>query len=254
MRGGWRARLTLCGLAAGLAGLAGSTAGVFVQALPRTFTARQAHQITAWQVGARWRDWPAGRIFPAAVRYWLPGDSLASMRGLALTAQRSGIAPQAPCGPASTDPAVAAVLAAHHCLAVLRATYQDPTGSMAVTVGVAVFGDPAAVAAAARALPRGVLPGGRGFSPGVRPAPFRGTVTATFRSAQRQLSWVSEQGPYLVMAAAGYADGRPRLPESADDTYALTEMRSLAVGVARAIGSALGGQPPAAHCPGTPGC
>lgn len=250
--GGWRARLALLALIAGVAGLLLSAAGVVVQILPRSFTAVQQHQITAWEVSARWRAWPAGRIFPAAVPYQLPGSALASMNGLALTAHRTGIAPQSACRPA-TDPPVATVLAAHGCLAVLRASYEDATGSMAVTVGIAVFPDTGAEAAAARALPSHVLPGGSGFAPGVRPVRFPGTVTARFGPAQRQLTWASRRGPYLVMAAAGYADGRPRVRESADP-YALAEMRSMAEGIAGSIEAGLGDAPPPPHCPGTPGC
>lgn len=251
-RGPRPSRLALAGLAAGLAGLAVSVAGLVIQVLPRTFSPAQQHQITAWEISGRWRAWPAGRIFPPAVRYQLPGSVLAATAGLELTAQRAGIGPQASCR-AATDPAVARVLATHSCLAVLRATYGDATQSMAVTVGVVVFPDAAAEQAAARALPAGVLPGGMMFTPGVRAVRFRGTTAAVFGPAQRQLSWASSQGPYLIMAAAGYADGRPRVRESADP-YATAEMRSLAEGVAGRVGAALTAPPPPPHCPGAPGC
>jgi hypothetical protein len=237
---------------AGLAGLAVSVAGVVVQVLPRTFTAAQQHQITAWQIGSRWRAWPAGRIFPSAVQYQLPSRALTSMNSLPLAAHRAGIAPQATCRSA-TDPAIAPILAAHGCLAVLRATYSDATGSMALTVGVVVFGDTAAETAAVRALPGGALPDGSAFAPGVRPVRFRGTAAARFAPAQRQLAWAVSRGPYLIMAAAGYADGRPRVRESADP-YALSEMRSMAGGVAGFVGSGLAAPPPPPHCPGSPGC
>ena len=250
--GRWRTRLAWLGLAAGLTGLAVSVAGAVIQVLPRTFSAAQQQQISAWEVSSRWRAWPAGRIFPRVVRYDLPALSLASPDSLGLSAQREAIAPQAAC-PSATDPAVAKVLGAHGCLAMLRATYDDATSSMMVTVGVAVFPSAAAEQAAARALPAGVLPGGSAFAPGVRPVWFRGLTVARFGPAQRQLTWAASHGPYLIMAAAGYADGRPRVPESTDQ-YALTEMRSVTEGVAGSIGSALAAPPPPAHCPGTPGC
>ncbi len=250
--GGWRARLAWLGLAAGLAGLAASLTGVVLQVLPRSFTAAQQQQISAWEVGSRWRAWPAGRIFPPVIPYQLPGSVLASAAGLPLTAHRAAIAPQAACRSA-TDPAVARVLAAHGCLAVLRAAYEDATGSMTVTVGVAVFPSAAAETAAARALPAGVLPGRSGFTPGVRPVWFRSLAVARFGPAQRQLTAAASDGPYLIMAAAGYTDGRPRVRESTDQ-YALTEMRSVTDGVAGPIGSALAAPPPPPHCPGTPGC
>jgi hypothetical protein len=249
--GGWRSRLALLGLMAGLAGLAVSVAGVVVQILPRNFTTAQQHQITAWQIGGRWRAWPAGRIFPSTIRYQVPASALTSPTSLPLAAHRAGIAPQATCRTA-TDRAIAQILAAHGCLAVLRATYSDATGSMALTVGVVVFGDAAAEAAAVRALP-GALPDGSAFAPGVRPVRFRGTAAARFGPAQRQLAWAASNGPYLVMAAAGYADGRPRVRESANP-YARAEMRSLARGVAGFVGSGLAAAPPPPHCPGAPGC
>lgn len=250
--GRWRTRLAWLGLAAGLTGLAASLAGVVFQLLPRTFSAAQQQQISAWEISSRWRAWPAGRTFPPVIRYQLPATVLASLTSLPLIAHREAIAPQVAC-PSATDPAVARILAAHGCLAVLRATYDDATGSMAVTVGVAVFPSAAAEQAAARALPAGVLPGGSAFAPGVRPVWFHGLAVARFGPAQRQLTWAASRGPYLIMAAAGYADGRPRVSESTDQ-YALTEMRSVTEGVAGPIGFALAAPPPPPHCPGTPGC
>jgi hypothetical protein len=248
---GQHPRFTRLGLFAALAGLAVALAGVTLQVLPRAFSAAQQHQIMAWEVGARWRAQPAGLIFPAAVHYQLPGAALTSLTGLGLQASRAGIAPQADCA-AATDPAVAAVLHAHGCLAVLRATYVDATASMIVTVGIAVFPGSGQEKAAARSLPAGTVPGGNGFTAGVRPVAFPG-ATARFGRSQRQLGLAASRGPYLVMAAAGYADGRPRVRESADP-YALTEMRSLASGVAGYVGSRLASPPPPPACPGAPGC
>jgi hypothetical protein len=55
------------------------------------------------------------------------------------------------------------------------------------------------------------------------------------------------------MYAAGYADGRPRVPIG-NDTYAQGEMAAAAAGVQQSVASTLGGPPPAPHCPGTSGC
>ena len=250
--GGRRRGLALLVLAVAVAGLLASAAGVAVQLLPRSFSAAQQQQITGWEVSARWRAWPAGRIFPPVVRYRVSGSALASLTDLALPARRAGIAPQAGCH-SGMDSAAARVLAAHGCQAVLRATYADATSTMAVTVGIAVFPDPAAAWAAARAWPGHTLPGGTAFAAGVRAARFPGTATASFGSAQRQLTWAGSRGPYLIVADAGYADGRPRVRESTDP-YALTEMRSLAEGVAASVGSQLAAAPPPPSCPGTPGC
>jgi hypothetical protein len=55
------------------------------------------------------------------------------------------------------------------------------------------------------------------------------------------------------MYAAGYADGRPRVPVS-QNVYADDEMTSLARGVAQSVAATLGSVPAPPHCPGSPGC
>ncbi|HUZ38296.1 MAG TPA: hypothetical protein VMV17_18385 [Streptosporangiaceae bacterium] len=232
-----------------LAGLAASVAGLVVQILPRTFSAAQDQQIVAWEMGKRWRAWPAGEIFPGRIPYRVTSRVLGGTGDLTLAARRIGIAPPASCQQA-TDTAVGAVLARQGCLAVLRATYDDATQSLAVTVGVAVLPSPAAASAAARALPgasAGRLP------PGVRAVAFSHTLVARFRDRQRQLSWDQAAGPYLVFATVGYADGRRRVHE-ASNTYAAGEMLSLAGGVGGWMASHLGAVPPAPRCPGGPAC
>ena len=85
------------GLLAGLAGLVVAVGAAAIQFLPRHFSAAQRNQIMAWEIGKRWRSWPAGRIFPSAIGYELPGSAFGGGRSLALRAQRVGIAPQASC-------------------------------------------------------------------------------------------------------------------------------------------------------------
>src|SRR5215467_3551300 len=143
--------LLVGGLVAGFLGLAVSVTGVVVQIMPRTFSAAQRQQIMAWEVGKRWRTWPAGQIFPEAITYRLPGQAFGSKAPLPLTAQRVGIAKQAPCNVAAQRSA-AGVLAQHGCLAVLRATYEDATQTLAVTVGVAVLPGTSAARESASAL------------------------------------------------------------------------------------------------------
>jgi hypothetical protein len=63
----------------------------------------------------------------------------------------------------------------------------------------------------------------------------------------------TSDGPYLVLSAAGFADGRPRVRISTDG-YTNTEMFSFANGLARAVQKPLAAAPPAPHCPGAPGC
>src|ERR1035437_3482574 len=216
-RSGWRSTLILAALVLGLAGVLASAGGMRGQVLPRRFTAAQQQEIIAWEIGKRWRTWPTSRIFPEAVPYQLSGFGPDSGAGVPLIAHRIGIASQASCGSA-TGLSVARVLAAHGCLAVLRATYEDATGALAVTVGIAVLPGPASASASLRALPPAA-----GETLGIRPVPFAGTLAAQFGDSQRQLSSVSSAGSYLIMSTVGYADGRRRVQESADP-YTKDEM------------------------------
>jgi hypothetical protein len=246
-RSGWRRGLTLLALILGTAGLAASAAGVCAQLLPRRFTAAQQQQIMAWETAGRWRTTPAGKIFPASVAYQLPSGVLNAGSPLSLTAHLVGIAGQASCQAAS-DPAAIAVLSGGSCAAVLRATYADQTDSMLVTIGVAVMPTATAARSAARQLSARPQP-----RPGVRAAAFRDTLAQAFGDQQRQLSWVTSAGPYLIMSTVGYADARRR-EQMSTDPYASQEMASLASGVASAIGGPLGAPPPPPLCPGGPGC
>jgi len=239
----WRSWILLAGLAAALAGLAVSVAALAVHLLPRTFSAAQQQQIIGWEIGRRWRTWPAGRIFPATVPYQLPAASLDSATVVRLDARRVGIAPQASC-PAATDRAAGRVLARHGCQAVLRATYQDSTGTFAITVGVAVLPGLDQASGSGHDLPR---------ASGVRVVRFSHTLVAGFGDAARQLSTAIAAGPYLIMSTVGYADGRHHVRESADP-YGKDEMLSVADGISQWIGARIGAAPPSPHCPGGPAC
>jgi hypothetical protein len=243
----WRFPVVLVALLVGLAGLTASAAGVAGLMLPRKFSGSQQAQITGWETARRWRTHPAGKIFPASVTYQLPGYSLDSGTGLSLTARRLGIARQATCTAAS-DPAAARVLKRRGCAAVLRATYVDSTGSMLVTVGIAIMPNLQAASAAAGQLSHGLKLGA-----GVRTVAFPGTLAGSFSDRQRQLSWAGNVGPYLVMSTAGFADAMPHV-QLASDSYGAQEMTSVAEGVADAVVLPLGAVPPPPRCPGAPGC
>ena len=238
----------LTALSLSLVGLMASAAGLVVQIMPRTFNAAQKQQIVAWELGKRWREWPAGKIFPDNVPYQVPGSALGGTSALALAAHRIGIAREASCR-AATDPAAARVLDQHGCVTVLRATYDDATQSLAVTVGVAVLPGPAAARAALRDLPS---QSGSAPRPGVRAVSFRRTLVARFGNRQRQLAWVQATGPYLVFATVGYADGRRRV--EAANQYATAEMLGLEGGVGGTVAKRLGSAPPTPACPGGPAC
>ena len=236
-------------LVLGIAGVALSLVGVASQLLPRQFTAQQQRQIADWEVGKRWRELPAGRIFPPSVRYPAP-VALDDYAGLRLIASRIGIARQASCT-AATDSVAGAVLRRNGCEAMLRATYVDGTDSYVVTVGVAVLPGTAQATAAGRELAGAV--GAAGVAPGVRTVPFKGTPAAGFSNGRREISASKIAGTYVVLYTIGYADNRSRVPVSADG-YADAEMTSAGQGVAQAVVSVLGAPAPPPHCPGTPGC
>jgi hypothetical protein len=246
-------------LAAGLAGLAVAAFGLAVQLLPRQFTAGQQQQIEAWQVSSRWQRLTAGQIFPATVSYVLPATVLQDAAPLALRALRVGIAPQQPdCTGGVTNAAAVAVLRRAGCRAVLRATYVDATRSYAMTVGVAVLPTAAAAAraqaelAAPRLAATGDADGAARLPAGVSVVRFAGPAAELY-DYSRQMAASFTDGPYVVMYAAGYADGRPRVPVS-QDVYADDEMTSLARGVAQSVAGTLGAVPAPPHCPGSPGC
>lgn len=244
-----RRAVAVAGLLLGLCGLAVSVFGVASQMLPRRFSLAQQRQIESWELARRWRALPESRIFPADVRYTLTGAAFPPAKGLPLTARRLGVARPAGCAKGAGRSA-ARILDRYGCTQLLRATYVDSTGSMIVTVGVAVLRDGRS-AAAADALLAGE---GRGGPPAsLRPAPVPGTLAAHFSRAQRQLSWDAHAGPYVILATAGYADGRPRVRVSAD-SYLKYEMSSLDGGLGGAVQTVLGSEPPVPTCPGAPGC
>lgn len=246
----------------GVAGLGVSLAGAAMQVLPRQFTAHQQRQILNWEIGKRWREMPAGTMFPGYVRYPAPSE----LGALTLTAIRIGIARQASCR-AATDSPVAAVLDRNGCLAMLRATYADRTDSYVLTVGVAAFSGSAAASAALREIASlartaagaaggaGARAKGKtaGVAPGVRTVWFANTPAASFYNAKRQISESRAAGTYIVFYTIGYADDRP-LERVATDSYTYSEMTNFGSGVAQAVLSGLAKPPPRPHCPGTPGC
>ncbi|HEX6449525.1 MAG TPA: hypothetical protein VF060_08690 [Trebonia sp.] len=235
-----------------LAGLVVAAIGLGTQLLPRQFTSAQQQQIMAWEVAGRWHDLPAGQVFPGTVGYAPPAALVGTGGPATLTANRLGIARQASCRSA-TDPAAAAVLTRNGCEAVLRTTYTDGTDAFVMTVGVVPFPSEAQATAAREELGAKRLRMSDGRTPGVRTVPVAGTSAAGFTNSRRQLSANIALGPYLVLYAVGYADGRPLVPVSADN-YANAEMTSFAVGVAESAATTLGAPPALPHCPGAPGC
>jgi hypothetical protein len=248
-----RRRRPLLALTFALVGLVGATAagfGIAAQLKPRQFTAAQQKRIEAWEVARRWRTMPKTEIFPAVVSYRLGGGQLGSGT-LQLHATRLEIARQAACGKAAgARPQLLALLDHGGCQALLRATYADATDSMVLTVGVAVMKDQTGASAVIHYLTgRAGTHGGVSARLVLHPLRVSGTPAALFGMRQRQLSWVVGARSFVVLATAGFADGRPRVAVR-DDAYAYVEMASLARGVAAAVATPLGARPPVPHCPG----
>lgn len=239
----------------GLLGFVASAVGLTEAVLPRHFTAGQQQQIMAWEVMGRWREMPAGNIFPSRVDYSLPGAVIQENAPLELAAIRVAIAPQSACAAGASDPASATVLRRAGCEAIVRATYIDQTSSFVVTVGVAVLPTPGAASAASAGLSSTQLAAKRGSGAlpgGVHTMHFSGAAGGLY-DYSRQISATLRAGPYLVLYAAGYSDGRPRV-QLAHDSYSQAEMASMAAGVANGVANGLGTTPTPPHCPGGPGC
>jgi hypothetical protein len=176
-----------------IAALAGRAA-VVAQTRPPTPAERAAAAAAA--VAARWRSWPAGRIFPAALAY------TTALHGRE-TAHRVGISPDYRCA-AALDAALAGPARAEGCRAGIRASYVDELNGVVYTTGVLAFpGQPQAAAFTRR------LPSSRPPVSALRALAFPGTASARFTATARQTVTVRQDGPYVLLTVAGYADGRP---------------------------------------------
>lgn len=211
------AAVALCCLVLGLTAESSAHA-----ALTRPPTAAERSAAAAVAVASRWRSWPAGRIFPAGLGY------LTSLQTTE-TARRAGISAGSGCRSAIVATAGRQALQ-DGCRAALRATYADQLQGVVYTIGVFAFASPRGAAAFLRALaadPSGGTassrPAGRFHlsgaaavlatekSPwyGLRALAVPGTAGARFSNAARQVMTGRQQGPYVALVVAGYADGRP---------------------------------------------
>ncbi len=131
----------------------------------------------------------------------------------------------------------------------MRATYVDASGSLVATVTVAVLPSSAAAGAVISEL----TPGNTTNPALVRALAIPRTPAAGFGAVQRQVSDVIDAQSYVIMATAGFTDGRHRVHLVADD-YQDGELMSLADGLIGKARSVLGERPEAPVCPGAPGC
>jgi hypothetical protein len=201
-------------LVLGLAGVGGGGVAL-AHELTRGPTSAEMAAAVQQEVASRWQRLPAGKIFPATLSY------ATSDFNVTMTARRVGIAPATTCA-AALDPAVSALLRKFGCTTVLRATYVDQSGTLAVTVGVVVMTSAAAASGAdgiADTSPPGLTGGVRTFS-------LPGTVADLFGDAQRRAFSVvgAGQGRYIFFWAAGYTDGR--VSGSATSTPGLVDLGS----------------------------
>jgi hypothetical protein len=152
-------------------------------------------------IAQRWERLTLGQIFPASVGYTV---SYASGQRTRETAKLLGIGAGDSCDEALDVP-LANVAQRLGCVAAMRASYADDLGGAVFTVGVVVFpGSGAAREFAAR------VPGGEYPATGLQVLALPGTAAALFTATARQASAIPQvTGPYVVLAVAGYADGRP---------------------------------------------
>lgn len=179
----------------GLAGVAGGTLALGKE-LTRKATRAEATAAVGSEIATRWRRLPAGKIFPAQIRYL-------NAEGDFAIATLVGIAPPASCR-ASLEPSALQRISAFGCVTTLRATYVDASKTLAATAGVVVMASPSAAARAFGALPP-LKPGA-----GLYALPFSGTVADTFGNAQRGAAAAEQtSGPYIFLYTDGYTDGLP---------------------------------------------
>jgi hypothetical protein len=187
----------------------------FFGELTRDPTPVERDRAATREVARRWEAWPAGKIFPATLTYTLD-------IGGAEKARRVGIDPGGSDCATAVDSRVAGTLRGYGCRAALRATYLDQLQGLAITVGVVAFPDSRSAALAKSKLPK---------SPGLRTLALPGSVAARFSDAARQNSVARQGGPYIVLAAIGYVDGRPaaKAKQKQTDLYTIAPQLAEAV-------------------------
>jgi len=161
----------------------------------RAPTAAERSAAAAQALADRWRTVPAGQIFPPALPYTtvLLDNERAS---------RAGMAPGYQCAAALTGAAIG-MARRQHCLAAVRASYIDQPQGVVYTAGLLAFPAPRQARLFARGLASRPLPAG------LQALALPGTAAARFSDAARQSEVRQQNGPFVVLVVAGYADGRP---------------------------------------------
>jgi type VII secretion-associated serine protease mycosin len=164
--------------------------------LVRKPTPAELSAAAATGTAQRWEREPAGQVFPARIAYT---TSLNTTE----TASRVGIAPAGECA-AAVDGTLTNQAQRDGCVAALRADYTDQLRGVVYTLGVLAFGSNARASDFYDNLPSAQYP-----ATGLRALGMPGTAAALFGEAARQLASAQLAGPYVVLAVAGYTDGRP---------------------------------------------
>jgi type VII secretion-associated serine protease mycosin len=190
-------RIIACAVAAPLGLAVAVVAGGRAHAeLVRKPATAELSAAAATGVAQRWEREPAGQLFPASIAYTVSLNTTE-------TASRVGIAPGDACT-AAVDVTLASRAQTDGCVAALRADYTDRLRGAVYTLGVLAFGSTARASDFYDNLPPAQYP-----ATGLRALAMPGTPAALFGEAARQLAIARLAGPYVVLAVAGYADGRP---------------------------------------------
>jgi subtilisin family serine protease len=198
--------------------------------LVRTPTAADLSAAAATGVAQRWEREPADEIFPASIGY-------ASDLQTTETASRVGIAPDDACA-AAVDATLASQAQRDGCVAGLRADYTDELRGAVYTLGVLAFGSTTRATDFYDDIPLGSYP-----ATGLRALAMPGTAAARFDDAARQATTAQLAGPYVVLAVAGYADGRPASAADERRDSVFDPATQLVSAVARPLGL-----PVTVHC------
>jgi type VII secretion-associated serine protease mycosin len=190
-------RIAACATAA----VAGLSVAVFAGERAHAMESRQPTRAelsaaAAAAVAQRWERMPAGRIFPAAISYTT--DLMTKEK-----ASRLGIDQGATCASA-VDGTLRRLAEKDGCVAGLRADYTDQLLGAVYTVGVLAFPSAAKASSFFARIPLDAYP-----AAGLHALAVPGTPAALFADDARQAAAEQLAGPYVVLAVAGYSDGRP---------------------------------------------
>jgi len=200
--------------------IAGGAAAV-VRELTRAATSAEATAALQQEIATRWQRIPAGKIFPATTRY-------SDADGNAMLARLVGIAPPASCR-AGVEPADYKLVRGLGCVTMLRATYVDASGTLAITVGIAVLRSPAAARQASNVAVS--LAAGDGL----HALAFSGTITDQFGDAARGVQGGLASGPYAFLYTAGFTDGQPTTAAVQEQSELQSFGNSMATGLEGAL-------------------